>query len=103
MFYDSCRDYEYDKAVDRRDRMKELKPCPFCGGKAELNSGCIAFYAECVKCKASTKPYDRYSDVIAAWNNRITDTVPDKEIEYYKNAIRIMHNVIHVVGNKEDK
>lgn len=39
----------------------KLKPCPFCGGKAEIKR-CVGFgfgieqaYVECTRCKAQTK------------------------------------------------
>jgi len=57
----------------------ELKPCPFCGGKAVLFSG-ILFSASaevrCKKCGARTMVYkgQNYSDVVLlasqAWNRR---------------------------------
>lgn len=58
----------------------ELKPCPFCGGKAKLfvNDGVRVL---CVKCRATSKILvDEYNgfeirtnavrDVVEAWNRR---------------------------------
>lgn len=57
----------------------ELKPCPFCGGKAKRgdypteawieNAG--ASYIECTKCGASTAlHFDRKENLISSWNDR---------------------------------
>lgn len=59
--------------------MAELKPCPFCGGKAILNhglSGTQFSYVHCTRCFAKTSDYyistahssDRKA--IEAWNRR---------------------------------
>lgn len=41
--------------------MNELKPCPFCGGRAAIKHGTIYFnfrvWASCKKCKANTAPF----------------------------------------------
>ena len=52
-----------------------LKPCPFCGGEAELqveeldiNSllGCVV----CMECYATGAEKDNWSDAITSWNTR---------------------------------
>ena len=58
------------------DKIK-LKPCQFCGGKAEvLNdySGCFeGYYAWCENCRSSSAIYDDKTDAIEAWNMRTND------------------------------
>lgn len=58
----------------------ELKPCPFCGGKAVLLSGALfsaSAEVKCKKCGARTIVYKggNYSDVVLlasqAWNRRV--------------------------------
>jgi Lar family restriction alleviation protein len=65
--------------------MAELKPCPFCGGEAELHHKieplCIDAYSYvyCTKCGVTTeafpKSFDHSSDekAIEAWNRRAED------------------------------
>lgn len=54
----------------------ELKPCPFCGGEAELRGfHAPEFWAACPKigCKASTEGFGSKGRAIAAWNTRASD------------------------------
>lgn len=72
--------------------MSELKPCPFCGGKATVMvcDGSGSFYADigtevffgrkmthcltmCKKCGIRTKAYLTRRGVFNAWNRRATD------------------------------
>lgn len=59
--------------------MKELKPCPFCGGKARLEAidfddGDSTWWVLCSVCGAETDEYsggtEAAADAIKAWNNR---------------------------------
>lgn len=72
-------------------KMPELKPCPFCGGEAELNfrKDCCSWFIKCTNCNARTEGWchnDRKSgkeiyesiigcveDAAYAWNRRATD------------------------------
>ena len=60
--------------------MDELKPCPFCGGKAELRHFAginVTSYVRCMDCKAQTFEFristEQSSDeeAIEAWNRRV--------------------------------
>lgn len=63
------------------EKMRELKPCPFCGGKAELNrdapngvhTSCFKPYVECTQCTAMMYGSSAIQ-VVKAWNMRVTDT-----------------------------
>lgn len=61
---------------------EELKPCPFCGAKAEVHD-CGEFDNEslnvtysgksgvhCTECSIATLPYDNEQEAIEAWNRR---------------------------------
>lgn len=51
----------------------DLRPCPFCGGKAEVvvdNETEVLFLIQCTECKAQTVGHDFLSSAIYAWNRR---------------------------------
>ena len=54
----------------------KLKPCPFCGGKAEINNlikfdNNDRFWVECKECGIGTKIYDSEQEATEAWNRRV--------------------------------
>lgn len=56
----------------------ELKSCPFCGSKAEIEyynpaSGFGSFSVECNKCRTASGSYTHEHQVIEAWNRRLED------------------------------
>ena len=57
--------------------IEKLKPCPFCGGKAELweyrDLDEVSYYIGCTTCGAQTKYTDSEDLCIEAWNRRATD------------------------------
>lgn len=82
--------------------MSELKPCPFCGGNAELrffnNGSSFSFRVECLNCTAmvgrrvpeySTKRtfwFGTKREAIDAWNAREDRTCEDyieNDLHYY--------------------
>ena len=55
--------------------MTELKPCPFCGGEAEMLTaesmhGGYLFGIMCNDCRSRGDIYDNEAEAIAAWNSR---------------------------------
>mgnify|MGYP002508214868 CR=1 FL=1 len=56
--------------------MDELKPCPFCGGEANINHGngiFKRFYVYCVKCKARHPNRLTRECAIDYWNRRFNN------------------------------
>lgn len=64
----------------------KLLPCPFCGGKAELNTwgndrdGCHVAKVICDSCSASADSFETQDQAIAAWNRRASPS-PDLSAE----------------------
>lgn len=59
----------------------ELKPCPFCGGKAEIISGVGFFCVSCSSCCGETNLYNTEQDAIIAWNKRTQPTFTPDELD----------------------
>ena len=58
---------------------EKLKPCPFCGGEAEIVKcdnlfSILYFYVGCKTCLARAKScYESPEDAVRYWNRRATD------------------------------
>lgn len=52
--------------------MVELKPCPFCGGKAKIfqDDRFCFFKVRCVKCYAESSYIEDKNLAVKAWNRR---------------------------------
>lgn len=62
----------YDMGVTTMCNNTELKPCPFCGGNAEMKSYTM-FWVVCDDCLSETTVYSTEEEAIEAWNRRATD------------------------------
>ena len=51
--------------------MTELKPCPFCGGEAEVRGTYRTIYVCCLWCGAESGEYSDVGQAIRAWNRRV--------------------------------
>lgn len=54
----------------------KLKPCPFCGGKADIlgeNKYLPGTIVHCTECQVETPMYKNREDAIKAWNRRVQD------------------------------
>jgi len=81
----------------------ELKPCPFCGGKAKLMQSLTGFSVECLGCGIATPKaptsmtqYDPVDVVVVTWNRRSTDLNP-AEIEELKSKYESAYKEIHML------
>jgi Lar family restriction alleviation protein len=61
--------------------MTELKPCPFCGGSAELLSdvACIDWWVCCEDCENNCRSDQEKSEAVAAWNRRASGWIKVSE------------------------
>jgi len=64
---------------DYAEKMAELKPCPFCGGKAFVSAK-LPYFGEiptlavvCEDCNAASKHKRTEAEAIEAWNRRTED------------------------------
>lgn len=67
-----------------------LKPCPFCGGKAALIKGWCELdnYVMCLECRNRTKPFNTKETAIKKWNTRNPMEEILKQLEETKNIAR---------------
>lgn len=59
----------------------KLKPCPFCGGEANIAKGQIEFWAYCPHCGAQTEFYETEREAAEAWNTRPIEDALQKELD----------------------
>ena len=76
-----------------------LKPCPFCGGEAEMltaesMNGGYLFGIMCNDCRSRGDVYDTEAEAIAAWNTRAERTC-ECVAEYAKSPIDGKTIVLH--------
>jgi Lar family restriction alleviation protein len=52
--------------------MEKLKPCPFCGGEAEVidGTGWVGQAVHCTECPANVYGFEEEDQSVAAWNRR---------------------------------
>ena len=50
-----------------------IKPCPFCGGEAETQTGNMYAFIECSKCDCRSVEHEDFIEAIKAWNTRSHD------------------------------
>ena len=58
--------------------MTKLKPCPFCGGEAEVVDCGNEYFCRCKKCAINQDHlYGQRCDAVKAWNRRVSDERTD--------------------------
>ena len=69
----------------------ELKPCPFCGGRAELTAiPSVSIHYRCKRCKASGPYHTAHKDHVEQWNTRATDPLLKEMAEAFEVIIRCL-------------
>jgi len=84
---------------------EELKPCPFCGGEAELQTpeltGDLCGTVMCMDCYGSGPSKDDWRDALIAWNTRPIEDGLTEEIDRlrktYANKAELVEALISVV------
>lgn len=51
-------------------RITELKPCPFCGGRAFVHHPDYGYFVMCDRCKTSSNNFMSETEAVKRWNNR---------------------------------
>lgn len=61
-------------AGERVDKIG-LKPCPFCGGVAEIRDAAFkrVFWVECSECGANTSAFGNCKEAADMWNKRAVE------------------------------
>lgn len=59
----------------------ELKPCPFCGGKAEFENDNEEWFVFCEKCGSMTVLFETKPEAKEAWNARPIEYAQAAEIK----------------------
>lgn len=72
-------------------KQTELKPCPFCGGKAELFEGYRLSHVYCINCNAQTDSLKSTKRAVELWNSRlILDALDVAERKRLKAALDLI-------------
>lgn len=56
-----------------------LKPCPFCGGKANMKKFITGSFVECPACEQRTPIYVTKAEAAKAWNRRVGEGNPKED------------------------
>lgn len=59
---------------------EQLKPCPFCGGEAYLQTH-YKFCISCIDCRADIPVKESEADAVAHWNRRVLDDAVNTILE----------------------
>ena len=94
--------------IDKRPRetnTEELKPCPFCGGEAELRKHGIHIERWYVRCKRNGCNYTYNDDekplAIKAWNTRQAQPKPEAKCKTCEDTGCVQEKGKYQVGHKK--
>lgn len=66
----------------------ELKPCPFCGAHAKIETLFDDFYIEIFEARATRAIYATKQEAIEAWNRSIEPTFTPEELDAIRRNVR---------------
>lgn len=87
-------------------KLDKLKPCPFCGGEANLYSAGLTitkiYAVACMKCKVQYPPIFADEDMaIEAWNKRTETHEERTETNIFDKETRIKNCTVQILENTE--
>lgn len=76
----------------------KLKPCPFCGGEAEIIDDAMGTISRCRRCGAENGNgvygVDGHKLAVKDWNSRPIEDAQDKEIKRLREALEKIKNTV---------
>lgn len=69
---------------------EKLKPCPFCGGEAEIIKDDMYVWGHCTNCDSDTDLYQIKKEAVAAWNARPIEDAQTAENKRLREALELI-------------
>jgi len=92
---------EFGKRRTQMSKKKEIKSCPFCGGRAVL--GLICSQVTCSNCGTMTKGYTVGYKAIEVWNKRAENKALKEELDEVRKAgIGTLFELRRVQGSRDE-
>jgi len=67
------------------NKKRDIKPCPFCGGKAKV--GLIVTTVNCLECGARAGEYNTGYKAIEEWNKRVENKALKERVKFLEEAL----------------
>lgn len=77
---------------------EKLKPCPFCGGKAGIQSAFGQHKVICLSCGVVSETHDEKEKAIEVWNSRPIEDEKDAEIARLRDALDTIVGLFEING-----
>lgn len=82
----------------------ELKPCPFCNGKAEFENDNKEWFVFCEKCGSMTVLFETKPEAKDAWNARPIEDKQEAENKRLREALELIaKSKFYFARGEEDK
>lgn len=83
----------HHKDIEEQSKL-ELKPCPFCGGKADYDYDDYGIHAFCTKCDSRTGDFETINEALNSWNFRPIEDIHNNEITCLREALVEIKNTV---------